>query len=85
MDYRQITDILGPIPVHEMERLVNRIYATRGDDSTARAALVELLIAMIAAVMLRDGRESEQEFGGQVDDVAQRLRNLCIAAQSIHD
>jgi hypothetical protein len=85
MDYRQITDILGASPVHEMELLVNKIYSVRGDDSTGRAALVELLIAMIAAVMLRDGRECSQDFDVQVDDVAQRLRNLCIAAQSIHN
>ena len=85
MDYRQITDILGPSPVQEMEHLVNRIYSIRGDESAGRAALVELLIAMIAAVMLRDSRECGLEFDVQVDDVAQRLRNLCIVAQSIHD
>jgi len=85
MDYRQITDILGPTPVREMERLVNKIYSVRGDEFSGRAALVELLIAMIAAVMLRDGRERGPDFDVQVEDVAQRLRNLCIAAQSIHD
>lgn len=85
MDYHQITDILGPSPVQEMERLVNKIYSVRGDESSGRAALVELLIAMIAAVMLRDGREGGQAFHVQVDDVAQRLRNLCIVAQSIQD
>lgn len=85
MDYRQITGILGSGSVQELERLVNKIYSVRGDDTSGRAALVELLLAMIAAVMLRDGRESEQDFDLQVDDVAQRLRNLCMAAQSIRD
>jgi len=85
MDYRQITDILGPSPVQEMERLVNKIYSVRGDEFSGRAALVELLIAMIAAVMLRDSRERGPDFDVQVEDVAERLRNLCIAAQSIHD
>jgi hypothetical protein len=85
MDYRQITDSLGRGPVHEMELLVNKIYSMRGGDPVGRAALVELLIAMVAAVMLRDGRERGADFEAHVDGVAQRLRTLCIAARSIHD
>lgn len=85
MDYRQITDILGSSPVEEMELLVSKIYSVRGSEFSGRAALVELLVAMIAAVMLRDGRERAADFDDQVEDVAQRLRKLCFAAQSIHE
>ncbi|MGE0768239.1 MAG: hypothetical protein AB7L90_17425 [Hyphomicrobiaceae bacterium] len=85
MDYHQITDLLGSDAVREMERLVNKIYSAQGDDASGRAALVELLMAMIAAVMLRDGQECGRQFNVQVEDVAKRLRELCMTAHSIRD
>ncbi len=83
MNFDEMTAIVGAQSVQDMVDLVTEIYATKSTRQ-GRAALVELLVAMIASVLIRDATQvDEQRFSDEIDTVCVRLRAICIASRSI--
>lgn len=83
MNFDEMTAIVGAQSVQDMVDLVTEIYATKSTQQ-GRAALVELLVAMIASVLIRDATQvDEQRFSDEIDTVCDRLRAICIASRSI--
>lgn len=81
MDLKAISDILGADIIKDTNAIVTRAFAKIGNESDqGREALVDLLIAMIVAVLGREGTESE--FVSRLDDCAERLRSAGMAGRS---
>lgn len=79
MEYDKVIRILGAEAVTGVEGLVDAIYVRAGDKAEAKAALIELLLAMIAAVVASE--RDTPEFRSKVDEIAERLRSICSAVQ----
>ena len=84
MDLKAITEILGPEIIKDTNAIITRAFAKTGaENEQGREALVDLLIAMIVAVLGRDG--TENEFVSRLDDCAERLRSAGMAERGRGD
>ena len=80
MDFETVVGIIGAGAVTDIENLVKAAHARLQDQSDGETALVELLLAMVAAVLVSE--RDKPEFRSRVDEIAERLRSVCI---EVHD